>query len=91
MSWPLPRLLTTYRPAPSLPCTLDRDPGHVQPMVTRRAADVLRPVDRLILAANTAATPPDASPIPSSVCVVLADPHWHRGMEEYAALLANHT
>jgi hypothetical protein len=30
---------------------IHRDPGHVHPMVTRRAAGVLRPVDRLILAA----------------------------------------
>jgi hypothetical protein len=61
-------------------------------MVTRRAASVLQPVDRLILAADTTATPPDASPVPSSVRIALADPHWCRAMEEeYAALLANHT
>jgi hypothetical protein len=60
-------------------------------MVTRRAASVLRPVDRLSLAADTTTTPPDASPVPSSVRAALADPHWHRAMEEYVALLANHT
>jgi hypothetical protein len=60
-------------------------------MVTRRTAGILRPVDRLILAADTITTPLDASPIPSSVRTALADPHWRRAMEEYAALLANHT
>jgi hypothetical protein len=60
-------------------------------MVTRRATGVLRPVDRLILAADTTATPPDASPVPSSVRTALADPHSRRAMEEYVALLANHT
>jgi hypothetical protein len=60
-------------------------------MVTRRAAGVLRLVDQLILAADTSSTPPDASPVPSSVRTALADPHWRRAMEEYATLLANHT
>jgi hypothetical protein len=74
------------------PVAIHRDPGHVHPMVTRRAAGVLHPVDRLILAADTSSTPPDASPVPSSVRTALADPHWRRAMEEeYAALLANHT
>jgi hypothetical protein len=74
------------------PVAIHRDPGHVHPLVTRRAAGVLRPVDWLILAAATSSTPPDASPVPSSVCTALADPHWRRAMEEeYAALLANHT
>jgi hypothetical protein len=74
------------------PVAIHRDPGHVHPMVTRRAASVLRPVDRLILAAATSSTPPDASSVPSSVRTALADPHWRRAMEEeYAALLANHT
>jgi hypothetical protein len=74
------------------PVAIHRDPGHVHPMVTRRAAGVLRPVDRLILAAATSSTPPDASPVPSSVRTALADPYWRRAMvEEYAALLANHT
>jgi hypothetical protein len=71
---------------------IHRDLGHVHPMVTRRAAGVLRPVDRLILAAATSSTPPDASPVPSSVRTALADPHWRRAMEEeYAALMDNHT
>jgi hypothetical protein len=71
---------------------IHRDPGHVHPMVTRRAAGVLRPVDQLILAAITSSTPPDASPVLSSVRTALADPHWRRVMEEeYATLLANHT
>jgi hypothetical protein len=61
-------------------------------MVTRRAACVLWPVDSLILAADTTTTPPDASPVPSSVRTALADLHWRRDIEEeYAALLANHT
>jgi hypothetical protein len=69
-----------------------RDPGHVHPMVTRHAAVVLRPVDRLILATDTTATPSDASPVPSSVRSALTDPHWRRAMEEeYVALLAIHT
>jgi hypothetical protein len=55
--------------------TIHRDPGHVHSMVTRRAAGVLRPVDRLILAADTTTTPPDASPVPSSVRIALVDPH----------------
>jgi hypothetical protein len=69
---------------------IHRDPGHVHPMVTRCAGGILRPVDRLILAADTTATPPDASPVPF-VRTALADLHWRRTMEEYAALLANHT
>jgi hypothetical protein len=69
-----------------------RDPRHVHPMVTRHAAVVLCPVDRLILATDTTATPSDASPVPSSVRSALADPHWRRAMEEeYVALLAIHT
>jgi hypothetical protein len=54
-------------------------------MVTRRAADVLRPVDRLILVVDTAVTPPGASLVLSSVRAALADPHWRHVMEEYAA------
>jgi hypothetical protein len=74
------------------PVAIHRDPGHVHPMVTRRAAGVLRPIDRLILVADTSSTPPDASPVPSSVRTALADPHWCRAMEEeYAILLANQT
>ena len=48
--------------------------------------------------ASQAATPtvterePRVSPVSSSVCDALADPHWRRVMEEeYAALLANQT
>jgi hypothetical protein len=74
------------------PVAIHRDPGHVHPMVTRRATGVLRPIDRLVLAADTTATPPDASPVPYSVRTAFADQHWRRAMEEeYAALLANHT
>jgi hypothetical protein len=61
------------------------DPDHIHPMVTRRSAGVLHPVNRLVLMAEA---PLYASPVPSSVCV---DPHLRRAMEEYAALLANHT
>jgi hypothetical protein len=67
---------------------IHRDPGHVHPMVTHRVANVLCPVDRLIL---TVDAPPSASPVPSSVRAALADPHWCRAMEKYTALLANHT
>jgi hypothetical protein len=56
------------------PVAIHRDPGHVHPMVTRRAADALRPVDRLILAADTVATPSGASPVPS-IRAALAEPH----------------
>ena len=72
------------------PVAIHRDPGHVHSMATRRAAGVLHPVDRLILAADTAATPPDASPVPS-VRAALTDPQRCCAMEEYVALLANHT
>jgi hypothetical protein len=70
------------------PVAIHRDPGHIHPMVTRRATDVLRLVDLLILTANA---PLDASPVPSSVHAALADPHWRRAMEGYVALLANQT
>jgi hypothetical protein len=52
--------------------TIHRDVGHVHLMVTRSVADVLCPVDRLIL---TADAPPDAFPVPSSLRTALADPH----------------
>jgi hypothetical protein len=52
---------------------IHRDPGHVHPKVTRCTIDVLHPVDRLILATDTTATPPAASPSPSSVRTALAD------------------
>jgi hypothetical protein len=57
------------------PVAIHRDPRHIDPMVTRRATNVLRPVDRLILADDTTATPLDASPVPSSVRAALAGPH----------------
>jgi hypothetical protein len=72
------------------PVAIHLDPGHVNLMVTRRVADVLRPVDRLILAADDP-TPLDASPV-LSIRTALTDPHWCRAMEEeYVALLVNHT
>ena len=71
------------------PTILHRDPRHVHPMVTRRAAWILRPVDHLML---SAAASPALSPVPSSVRSALADPNWRRAMgEEYEALLINHT
>jgi hypothetical protein len=57
-------------------------------MVTRRVVGVLRPVDRLIL---TTDAPPGTSSVPSSVRAALVDPHRRHAMEEYTALLANHT
>jgi hypothetical protein len=74
------------------PVAIHHDPVHVHPMVTRRVAGALRPVDRLILVTDTTTTPSDASTVPSTVRTALADPHWRWAMEEeYAALLANHT
>jgi hypothetical protein len=70
------------------PVAIHRDPDHIHPIVTRCAARVLRPVDRLVL---TAVAPLDASPVPSSVRAALTDPHWRRAMEHYTTLLANHT
>jgi hypothetical protein len=69
--------------------TVTHDPRSTHPMVTRRAAEVTKPVDRLQLCA--AATPPTLSPILTSVHSVLTDPHWHRAMEEYEALQSNST
>jgi hypothetical protein len=57
------------------PFAIHRDPRHIHPMVTLRAAGVLRPVDRLILAADTTTTPPDTSSVPSSVRTALVDQH----------------
>jgi hypothetical protein len=91
---PVAPAILASRSEPSVyhPIAIHRDPGHIHSIVTRRTAVVLRLVDRLILAADTTTTPPDASPVPSSVRAALADPHWRRTMdEEYAALLANHT
>jgi hypothetical protein len=66
------------------PVAIHRDPTHVNPMVTRRDVGVLRPVDRLILAADTIATPPDVSrsrppfapPSPTDTGVVLWRSTW---------------
>jgi histone deacetylase 1/2 len=56
-------------------------------MVTRQAAEVLRP-----RALSTTEGEPRLSPIPTSVREALADPNWRRAMEEeYGALLANQT
>lgn len=55
---------------------------------TRWSPDVLRPVDRLVL---TTASAPAPSPVPSFARTTLVDPHWQCAMEEYEALLANHT
>jgi hypothetical protein len=59
--------------------TFHCDPYHVHLMVTRRLTSILRPVDWLVLMDDATPSP---SPIPS-ICVALADPHWHRAMEEY--------
>jgi hypothetical protein len=59
------------------PVTIHRDPDHVHPMVTRRATDVLRPVEWLVL---TTDAPPDASLVFSSVRTALTDPHWRHAM-----------
>jgi hypothetical protein len=63
------------------PVAIHRHPDHVHPMATRRAEDVIRPVERLVL---TVDTPLDASLV-SSVRAALSDTHWRRTMEEYAA------
>ncbi|WVZ85083.1 LOW QUALITY PROTEIN: hypothetical protein U9M48_032040 [Paspalum notatum var. saurae] len=69
------------------PPVVHRDPGHLYPMVTWRAAGVLRPA-----ALSAAAEEPGISPVTSFVHAALADPHWRCAMEEeYAALLANQT
>jgi hypothetical protein len=70
------------------PIAIHHDPHHVHPMVTRHSVDVLRPVDQLVLMTDSALAP---SHIPSSVCVMLANHHWRRALEEHANLLANHT
>jgi hypothetical protein len=69
--------------------TVARDLHNTYPMVTHRAAKITKFVDRLHL--SVAASSPQ-SPIPSSIHSVLADPHWHRAMEEeYTTLLSNST
>ncbi|WVZ64107.1 hypothetical protein U9M48_013674 [Paspalum notatum var. saurae] len=82
-----PRLAARVESTVYHPPVLERDPRHLHPMVTRRAAGVLRPA-----ALSTAAAKPGISPVPSSVHDALADPQWRRAMEEeYAALLDNQT
>ena len=74
------------------PVAIHCDPGHVHPILTRCTASILRLTDRLILATDTTATSPDASPVLSFVRAALANLHWCHAMEEeHAALLANHT
>jgi hypothetical protein len=62
---------------------LHQDPVHIHPMVTRRAAGVLSPVDRLVLSVSSSLV---LSLEPSSICSALANPNWRHGMEEYEAL-----
>ncbi|WVZ98359.1 LOW QUALITY PROTEIN: hypothetical protein U9M48_043815 [Paspalum notatum var. saurae] len=82
-----PRIAARVESTVYHPPVLERDPRHLHPMVTRRAAGVLRPA-----ALSTAAAESGIPPVPSSVRDALADPHWRRAMEEeYAALLANQT
>ena len=83
---PLPPPPTRSRVEPEVyhPPVVHQDPRHIHPMVTRRMASQ---------AATLSATEGElrVSPVPSSVRDALADPHWRRAMEEYAALLANQT
>lgn len=67
---------------------IHRDPDHIHPMVTRRAVDVLCPVDWLVPTINA---PLNAFRVSSPIRAALADPQWRRAMEEYATKLANHT
>lgn len=70
------------------PVAIHRDPDHIHPMVTRRAVDVLCPVDWLVPTINA---PLNAFRVSSPIRAALVDPQWRRAMEEYATLLANHT
>jgi hypothetical protein len=90
---PVPPDVSASRSEPSMyhSVAIHHDLGHVHPMVTQRVAGVLRPIDRLILAADMIATPPDASLVPSFIRVALSNSHWCRAMEEYTTLLTNHT
>lgn len=67
--------LTWIEPHEYHPAAIHHDLGQVHSILTRHAAGILLLVDQLILAANTAATPPSVSPVPSSVLVALADAH----------------
>lgn len=83
---------TRSRDEPSMyhPPTLCQDPRHVHPMVTCHAAEVLWPMDRLVL--SMTASPSVFSPVPLSAHRALTDPHLcHPMQNEYEALLANHT
>jgi hypothetical protein len=64
-----------------------RDHHSTHPMVTHCAAGVTKPIDRLQL--SVAAAPSTLSPVPTSVCSALTNPHWCHAMEEYEALLFN--
>jgi hypothetical protein len=59
------------RPPAYHPVIVHRDPCHIHPMVTRRAAGVLRAPDHLILSATSSPTLPS---VPTTVCGALADP-----------------
>jgi hypothetical protein len=71
------------------PITVARDPRSTHPMVTHHAGGVTKPVNRVQLFAATA--PPTLSLVSTSVRSALVDPHWHRTMKEYEALLSNST
>jgi hypothetical protein len=71
------------------PVAVARGPLSTHLMVTRRAAGVTKPVDRLQLSA--AAVPPTLSPVPTFICSTLTDPHWCHAMEEYKVMLSNST
>jgi hypothetical protein len=72
------------RASPYHPVIVHRDPRHIHPMVTRRAAGVLRAPDRPILSATSSPTLPS---VPTTIRGALADPQWRRAMEEeYEAL-----
>jgi hypothetical protein len=79
---------TRIEPPVYHPVAIHRDPRHVHPMVTRRAAGILRLVVLLILMANAPLTPPRSPPLftPPSLT-----PTGVRAMEGYVALLANQT
>ena len=73
-----PPIRPRAEPLPYHPVIIHRDPRHIHPMVTRRAAGVLRAPDRLILSASSSPTLP---PVPTTVRGALADPQWRRAIE----------